>query len=426
MNAGAWRSRMLSGEVDRAAFIAYFLGAVVPLIGLAFVAERYVLPSMGNRSAEIALAAAVASIAVLTFGSFLALREMMRATVARMKRDNERLSGLLEWSKELGGAPHVTDVLAAATGRAQEMEDARAAYLFVKGDEDEAPSLSGSAGPDADPLYTRHAGAIDELVRSAVEAGRPATRETADGELAVAVVPLPVEAGVRGAIAALKTGSAHFDPRELEALETLAGISAVALHNADLRDAQRNFFSHVTDMLVTALDSHLGFHRGHGQRVAQLANRVGRAVGLDDETMERVHFAALLHDIGMLKLDRNQQMSRSSCDKHCVMGARMLSRIRLWKDLAPIVYHHHEWFDGTGYPDGIAGDAIPLESRIIALCDAVDSMTSDDSYRTPLTLDVAMLEVERCAGSQFDPKLAAAFLQLASDGMIEIGPPPPA
>jgi putative nucleotidyltransferase with HDIG domain len=415
---------MFSGGIDRAAFIAYFLGAIVPLIGLAYVVDQYVLPTLDNRNAEIGLIAAVLCVGALTFGAFLALRQMVRATIDRMDRDNERLAGLLEWSKQLGATPHVTEVLEAATALAVEMEDAQAAWVFLKGDEDDVPTLSSSAGDDADAHYARNAGAVDELVWNAVESGRPAMRETSDGDMAMAVVPLPSEAGLRGAIATMKTGDAHFDPRELEALETLSGIASIALHAADLRDAQRNFFSHVTDMLVTALDSHLGFHHGHGQRVAQFANRLGRKLRLDDAMLERIHFAALLHDIGMLKLDRNQQMTRASCDQHCVLGSRMLSRIRLWRDLAPIVYHHHEWFDGTGYPDGLVGEAIPLESRIIALCDAVDSMTSDDSYRTPLALDVAMEEVERCAGSQFDPALAAALVGLARDGVLDIAPPP--
>jgi putative nucleotidyltransferase with HDIG domain len=415
---------MFSGEIDRAAFIAYFLGAVVPLIGLAFVVDQYVLPTLDNRTAEFALIAGVLCAGALTFGAFLALRQMMRATISRMDRDNERLSGLLEWSKQLGSTPHVTEVLEAATARAVEMEHAQAAWVFLKGDEDEAPTLSGSAGADADAHYTRNAGAVDELVWNAVESGRPAVRETSDGGMAMAVVPLPSEAGLRGAIATMKMGDAHFDPRELEALETLSGIASIALHAADLRDAQRNFFSHVTDMLVTALDSHLGFHRGHGQRVAQFGNRLGRKLGVDDAMLERIHFAALLHDIGMLKLDRNQQMTRASCDQHCVLGSRMLSRIRLWRDLAPIVYHHHEWFDGTGYPDGLVGETIPLESRVIALCDAVDSMTSESSYRTPLTLEVALEEAQQCAGSQFDPALVEAFVELARDGLIEVGPPP--
>jgi HD-GYP domain-containing protein (c-di-GMP phosphodiesterase class II) len=126
----------------------------------------------------------------------------------------------------------------------------------------------------------------------------------------------------------------------------------------------------------------------------------------------------------MLKIDPDQQMTRAACEKHCVLGYRMLSRIRLWRDLAPIVYHHHEWWDGRGYPDAKAGADIPLESRIIAICDAVDSMTSDDSYRTPLALDAALAELDRCSGSQFDPSLVTVFAELARDGMIEIGPPP--
>ncbi len=415
---------MFSGDIDRAAFVVYFLGAIVPLTGLAVVVDRYVLPTLDNRNAEIGLIAGVLCVGALTLGAFLALRQVMSATIARMDRDKERLSGLLEWSKQLGATPHVSEVLEAATVSAAEIEDAQAAWIFLKGDQDEAPALSGSAGEDADHLYTRNAGAVDEIVTLSVESGRPAMRETSDGEMAIAVVPLPKESGLRGAIAAMKTGDAHFDPRELEALETLSGIASVALQAADLRDAQRNFFSHVTDMLVTALDSHLGFHRGHGQRVAQYANRLGRKLELDDATLERIHFASLLHDIGMLKLDRNQQMTRATCDQHCVLGSRMISRVRLWRDLAPIIYHHHEWFDGNGYPDGLIGETIPLESRVIALCDAVDSMTSDDSYRTPLALEAALEELAQCSGTQFDPDLVEAFLDLARDGLIEIGPPP--
>ena len=426
METSAWRRRMFSGDLDRAAFIVYFLGAVVPLIGFALVVDHYALSSQSDRASEVGLVALLVCVGALTFGAFLVLRRLIHGALSRTARDNERLAGLLEWSSALGEAQHVTDVLASATARALEMEKAQATYAFLKGEGDGEPSLAYSAGPEAERLYTEHAGAIEEIVRCAVESGRPAMRASEAGGVATAAVPLPSNAIVQGAFAALKTGGTRFDDGELQALATLASMSAVALHNADLRDAQRNFFSHVTDMLITALDGHLGFHRGHGQRVAQLANRLGRRLGIGDEELSRLHFAALLHDIGMLKLDRNQQMSRASCERHCVFGHRMLSRIRLWRDIAPIVYHHHEWFDGSGYPDGKAGAEIPRESRIIALCDAVDSMTSDASYRTPRSLDEALLEIERCAGSQFDPELVAAFALLARDGMIEIGPPPPA
>jgi putative nucleotidyltransferase with HDIG domain len=426
MRIGGWRERIFSGELDRAAFIVYFLGAVVPLVGFGLVVDRFALPSIEDHDKEVALVAALVSVGALTFGAFLVLRRLLHATLAKMKRDNERLAGLLEWSNALGDSEHVSDVLTSATERAQEMESADAGYAFLKGDRDVEPTLAQSAGADADRLYTAHAGAIEEIVRCAVESARPAMRVSQTGDMAAAAVPLPSNSVASGAIAVLRHGSKPFDAGELGALSTLASMSAVALHNADLRESQRNFFSHVTDMLVTALDAHLGFHRGHGQRVAQLANRLGRRLGLGDQELSRLHFAALLHDIGMLKMEASQQMTRATCEKHCLFGHRMLSRIRLWRELAPIVYHHHEWFDGRGYPDGLKGEAIPRESRIIALCDAVDSMTTDDSYRTPLGLDDALVELERCSGSQFDPELVAAFGELARDGLIEIGPPPKA
>jgi len=424
MAKSGWRERIFSGELDRAAFIVYFLGAVVPLIGFALVVDQFALPTLKDRDNELALIAGLVATAVLTFGAFLVLRGLIHAALARMRRDNERLAGLLEWSNALGDAEHVSDVLASATARAREIEEADAGYAFLKGDGDGLPALAHSTGPEAERLYTAHAGAIEEIVHCSVESGRPAMRVSRAGDVAAAAVPLPANSVAQGAIAVLRHGSVPFDAGELGALATLASMSAVALHNADLRESQRNFFSHVTDMLVSALDAHLGFHRGHGQRTAQLANRLGRRLGMGDQELSRLHFAALLHDIGMLKIDASQEMSRDTCQKHCVFGHRMLSRIRLWRDLAPIVYHHHEWYDGRGYPDGKAGAEIPRESRIIALCDAVDSMTSDASYRTPFGLDAALTELERCSGSQFDPELVAAFIELARDGMIEIGPPP--
>ena len=424
MRIGGWKERIFSGELDRAAFIVYFLGAVVPLIGFGLVVDRFALPTIDDHDSEIALTVALVAVGALTFSAFLVLRRLIHEALARMTRDNERLEGLLEWSNALDDSEHVSDVLASATERAKEMESADAGYVFLKGDRDMEPALAQSAGTEAERLYTTHAGAVEEIVRLAVESGRPAMRVSETGEMAAAAVPLPANSVAQGAIAVLRHSSQPFDAGELGALSTLASMSAVALHNADLRESQRNFFSHVTDMLVTALDAHLGFHRGHGQRVAQLANRLGRRLGLDDQELSRLHFAALLHDIGMLKMEASQQMTRATCEKHCLFGHRMLSRIRLWRDLAPIVYHHHEWFDGRGYPDGLKGTAIPRESRIIALCDAVDSMTSDDSYRTPFGLDDALVEIERCSGSQFDPELVAAFTGLARDGLIEIGPPP--
>jgi HD-GYP domain-containing protein (c-di-GMP phosphodiesterase class II) len=96
----------------------------------------------------------------------------------------------------------------------------------------------------------------------------------------------------------------------------------------------------------------------------------------------------------------------------------MLGRIQLWEPVAPIVLNHHEWHDGTGYPEGLAGDAIPIESRVISVCDAFDSMTSDTSYKVAMPEEAAIEELRAGAGTQFDPRIVEAFVGLLERGEL--------
>jgi putative nucleotidyltransferase with HDIG domain len=411
------RPRFLPDQLDRVAYSTFFLGAVVPLLALAVTLERFVLPELDDRTLAFAWMGAGISIGVLSLGSFFALRHMTRRVVARMDRDNRRLAALLRVSGELGDAQHLSQATEIVARCGVELSGAQAAFVFAASDAGDAPALAATHGDLATKLYEAYREDLEAIARLVLESGRPLVRdgETGDGLRAVAV-PVPGPGGPAGALVVAATGTAAATLAESDALATLAGLAAVAIHNADLRDAQRNFFSHVTEILVHALDAHLDFHAGHSERVAQLANRMGRALKLGDAELQRLHFAALLHDIGMLKLDRTQQMNSRTCDKHALIGSRMLARIRLWKDLAPIVQHHHEWWDGHGYPDGLAGEAIPVEARIIAVCDAFDTMTSEQSYKATLSAEEALAELEACAGSQFDPELVRAFRELVAEG----------
>jgi HD-GYP domain-containing protein (c-di-GMP phosphodiesterase class II) len=147
---------------------------------------------------------------------------------------------------------------------------------------------------------------------------------------------------------------------------------------------------------------------------------VARELGFEGERLERLHFAGLLHDVGMLKIRHTRAQGRAAYRQHPLLGYRMLKPIRLWEDLAPIVLHHHEWFNGQGYPEGLAGEAIPLESRIIAAAEAFDSMTSCKTYREPLSFEEALSEIREGAGTQFDPTVARLFVELAQRGVIEV------
>ena len=421
MGASQPSSSIFSQKLDRAAFTAYFLGAIVPLVALAFVVERYVLPTDPDAGLGGGLTALVASIALLSGSAFLILRQITRRSLRQMDRDNHRLAALLSVSSSLSKAEHGRDAAVAAVRSALAISEARAAYVLAPGEKGGAPGLLVSAGADAERLHETHSAAIGEVAELVLRDGRPALAGASAGISACAAVPLPGDSTPLGALVVIQTDAGHdFDAAQMDALSTLAALTAVSLRNAELHESQRNFFTHVTDILVTALDSHLGYHSGHGAHVAAAANHLGRALDFDAKRLQRLHFAALLHDIGMLKLDSSLQHDSKSCAKHALLGSRMLGRIRLWQELAPIVHHHHEWFDGRGYPDGIAGEAIPLESRIIALCDAFDSMTSSTGYKPARPLATVVREIEAFAGTQFDPDLVERFVAMIDAG--DLGP----
>ncbi len=418
---------IFSHKLDRVAFTAYFLGAVVPLGALAVVVERFVLPALADRLAIFGLIGAVCSIAVLSLASFLTLRKTTSRSLATMERDNRRLGSLLQVSGSLSRAEHAGMAALSTAVCAIDLLSARAAWVVTRGEAGQPPELLESAGGDAAKLHETLREHIAELANLVMSEGRPGVQgstpvDAAEGgiDFVAAAAPLPGDVAPLGALVAVRSDPAEaFEARELDALASLAGLAAVALHNAELKDAQRNFFTHVTDILVHALDAHLNYNSGHGQRVAEYANRIGRELGLDDHRLQRLHFGALLHDIGMLKIDRNQQMNPRTCARHTVLGFRMLDRIRVWKDIAPVVHHHHEWWDGSGYPEGLSGEAIPLEARIVALADAFDTITSRTSYKTARPLDEAVREIRAGAGTHFDRAVVSAFDRLVAAGQIE-------
>lgn len=413
------KASIFSHKLDRAAFTAYFLGAVVPLVALAIAVQRFAIPSATDPGAALGWIGVVVSIGVLSLASFLVLRRVAKRSLGQMDADNARLAALLRVSTSLGKASHAKEAAATTVRCALELTGARAAFVFLR-DELGALAVVETAGSQAAALEASAAAALTEIAGAVVEEGRLAVhgpREAPKGLTGVAAVPLTDDRSPVGAVAVVHCARGRsFAAAQLDSLSTLAALASVSMHNADLRDAQRNFFAHVTDLLLSALDAHLGYLRGHAQRVAQYANRIGRALGLGEERMERLHFAALLHDIGMLKLDRSLQKSAKACAKHTVLGYRMLAPIRVWQKIAPIVHYHHERFDGSGYPEGLAGQAIPLESRIISVADAFDTMTSETSYKPPMSIADALRELEDGTGTQFDPTVVAAFRNVVDQG----------
>jgi diguanylate cyclase (GGDEF)-like protein/putative nucleotidyltransferase with HDIG domain len=168
--------------------------------------------------------------------------------------------------------------------------------------------------------------------------------------------------------------------------------------------------------LARAVDARDVYTGSHSQRVADLAARTARRLGLADEEIELTRLAASLHDLGKLAIPEEilrkpgplTEPERMVLERHPQIGFRMLESLGV-DPVADWVLHHHERWDGSGYPDGLPGDRIPLGARIIFVADAYDAMTSERVYRRRVAPEQAVAELERCAGSQFDPEIVAAL-----------------
>lgn len=162
------------------------------------------------------------------------------------------------------------------------------------------------------------------------------------------------------------------------------------------------------------------FMRGHGARVAALANPVARKLGWDAAELETLAIGAALHDVGKLRVPRRILAKTDALDRsevaqirtHPTHGAAVVAAVPAARAALPYVLHHHERWDGRGYPHGLRGAEIPAEARLLAIADAFDAMTSVRAYRAALTGARALSEIHRCAGSQFDPEVARAFVEV--------------
>ena len=172
--------------------------------------------------------------------------------------------------------------------------------------------------------------------------------------------------------------------------------------------------------LAVTTDSRNPFETGHSRRVTEHAIEIADLLELKRDVRERISTCARLHDIGKCNVDARMlrkpgRLTTAEWDamkQHPGLGATIMSRVDSLRAYLPGIRHHHERYDGTGYPDGIAGEAIPLEARIIALADAYSAMTSERSYSHALTVSDALAEISKGAGSQFDPELARVFVKL--------------
>ncbi|MCD6551003.1 MAG: HD domain-containing protein [Thermotoga sp.] len=216
---------------------------------------------------------------------------------------------------------------------------------------------------------------------------------------------------------------AAFSEFEFSTLKMMARVLSIFLSRLNLYRKLRSTFFQTIEAFSYAMELKDPYTSGHSLRVSKYAQEIARRMGLSKHRIERIRIAALLHDIGKIGmrgaiLNKTSKLTKEEYEevkKHPELGEKLISKVEDFSDIAKIVRHHHEWYGGGGYPDNLSGEEIPLESRIIAIADAFDAMTSDRPYRKAMNKNTALEILRKNEGLQWDPLVLKVALSYFSE-----------
>jgi diguanylate cyclase (GGDEF)-like protein len=365
------------------------------------------------------------------------LYEAQRNEAEHAKEALAIASALLEISRELAAAEGLDEVLnrlVELTGKTlsaerasvwlQELESGDLVPLVLWGHNEEAQRTVLDVRFPADVaqrLFSGH----EPFVLSAEDVTKIDGAPSIPG-LSVALAPLHLDAGRVGCIAVLTPqGDIETSDRRMRLLAGIAHQAKLAIQNAGSFQSLEETFLSTVEALANALEANDEYTSSHARWITDMALKVGRELGLDSKTLKRLELGALFHDIGKIGIPSSilakpgplTPEERAVIETHPELGERILAPISRLEDVRPIVRHAHERWDGAGYPDGKVAEDIPIEARVILVCDAFHAMTTDRPYRTRMPLEEAVRQLQENAGTQFDPSVVEAFIRLAPEAL---------
>lgn len=362
-----------------------------------------------------------------------ALRGSLAAALALHVAEGqaETAAILLETARELSARLRSEEVLAVALDRAMELSSAVTGSILLP-DAEGLLTIVASRGLPAEVVAGTRVRAGEGIAGWVHASGEPLLVEDLPGR------PSSRRHGVRFAICApirdggeamgvISVGAhaypARFTDTQVRAVAAIGAQTAIALANAHAAERSRELFLSSLEALALVLETKDPYSLGAAGRVSTLVLAIADALGLSSDEKQSLQVAALLHDVGMgiaagsIGSTKRQlsTVERGLLRAHPAAAADVLRQIPALEAVVPIVYHHHEHFDGGGYSEGLTGEEIPLGSRVLAVADALVAMTGERSYRPPMSVEGALNELNAKSGSQFDPEVVEAVTRLLNE-----------
>jgi diguanylate cyclase (GGDEF)-like protein len=367
-----------------------------------------------------------------------------RARRAEREWGRELRQQLARLHKERGMFTGPDDMPSLVLRLARELVEADKALLLARADEDGDGQLDllCHEGFDAEPggsaiaqRFAREVLERDRIVREdepelgGMDGGAPADEEIDN----LVAVPIFIHDRFTGVVVCANRDGG-FEDLDDDVLLSLGDQAGAVLENTRLQGSLRRSYLAIIGMLAEGIESRDPGTSARTEQLSTFVSTVADRLGLPASRREELVFAWMLHDVGKLGISERLLMKpgpltpreRRVMELHCRIGARLVERVPALASIASAVLHHHERFDGAGYPSRLSGARIPLEARIIAVADAFAAMTSERPYRMPVATAEALAELQRCAGTQFDPAVVSAFAaevlrRPPSDGMPGLG-----
>lgn len=364
------------------------------------------------------------------------------------ERQVQELYSLLEVSRVIGSSLRLDRVLETVVEQGMRVVGAEAGtvWLVERGGERVVPMVA--LGPRAEEVkrlwlrpgegiagatIARREGILVEDVRR--DPNWAARFDSSSGFVtrSLLCVPLLYKEDAIGALQFInKRHDQLFGPGDLALAQALASQAAVAIQNSRLYEERRTMLLSLIRSLTATLDARDPYTAGHSERVTRYSLMIAEEAGMPEEFREALEWGGLLHDIGKIGIRDNillkqERLTLDEVDKlkeHPAIGANIIDMMEpkhLLHDAKMVARHHQEKWDGSGYPDGLKGEEIPPAARIVAIADAFDAMTTDRPYSKGRPFEEALAEIERCAGTHFDPVFAQAFVRAMRRQMARSG-----
>ncbi|MCR4663434.1 MAG: HD-GYP domain-containing protein [Endomicrobiaceae bacterium] len=262
-----------------------------------------------------------------------------------------------------------------------------------------------------------------ENIETDVRFLRPNDEERYDSKSFISV-PLKIKTKVIGVLNINSPkNKKQFNDRDLKLITILSDQAAMRLDNIELFNNLQSFYFEMVQTLARAIDAKDAYTYDHADRARKYAKAIAVKMNLPYTVVRNIEYAALMHDIGkigiadniLLKKEKLTEQEIKILRTHPVIGNKILAPVKFLAPVAPMVLYHQEWYDGSGYPEGLAKEEIPLGARIVAVIDAYDAMTSDRPYRKALPADNAIEELYKWSGKQFDPKIVEIFVNILKE-----------